>query len=64
MSDRRDELERELAQTEIALREVRDGMSRFTGTAEVVGDWSKREKALLENIADIKSELEEMDDDA
>ena len=63
MSERRDELERELAQTEIALREVRDEMSRL-GTAEVAGDWSKREKALLDNIADIKSELEEMDDDA
>ena len=64
MSERRDELERELAQTEIALREVRDKMSRFIGTAEVAGDWSKRKKALLDNIADIKSELEEMDDDA
>jgi hypothetical protein len=34
------------------------------GTAEVAGDWSKREEALLDQIADIKSELEEMDDDA
>ena len=64
MSERRDELERELAETEIALREVRDEMSRSIGTAEVAGDWSKREKALLEQNADIKSELEEMDDDA
>jgi hypothetical protein len=64
MSERRDELERELAEKEIALREVRDAMSRYIGTAEVGGDWSKRERALLEQIADIKSELEEMDDDA
>jgi len=64
MSTRRDELEGELAETEIALREVQDAMSRFTGTAEVAGDWSKRETALKDKIADIKSELEEMDDDA
>jgi hypothetical protein len=64
MSERRDELARELAEKESALQEVRDARSRFMGTAEVAGDWSKREKALLAQIADIKSELEEMDDDA
>ena len=64
MADRRAELERELAEKESALREVRDAISGLAGSAEVAGDWSKRERSLLEQIADIKSEMEEMDDDA
>jgi hypothetical protein len=64
MESYRDALVRELAELEAQLKDMA-GFVGFTGGASAVSDDSgELMRSLKDKIADIKSELEEMDDDA
>jgi hypothetical protein len=63
MESYRDALVRELAELEAQLKDMA-GFVRFIGGAGAVSDSEELMRSLKDKIADIKSELEEMDDDA
>ena len=62
MESHREELERELAELEARLNDMTVGFMGGAGAAS--DDSGELIKSLKDKIADIKSELEEMDDDA
>jgi hypothetical protein len=64
MESYRDALVRELAELEAQLKDMA-GFVRFIGGAGTVSDDTEElMRSMKDKIADIKSELEEMDDDA
>jgi hypothetical protein len=64
MESHRDALERELAELEAQLKDMTGFMGFMDGAGSVSDDSGKLIRSLKDKIADIKSELEEMDDDA
>jgi hypothetical protein len=63
MESHRDALMRELAELEAQLKDI-TGFVGSGGAHAVTDGAGERIKSLKDKIADIKSELEEMDDDA
>jgi hypothetical protein len=63
MESYREALARELAELEAQLKDIA-GFVGFMGGAGTVDDPGELMRSLKDKIADIKSELEEMDDDA
>jgi hypothetical protein len=64
MESYRDSLVRELADLESQLNEMAGFVGFMGGTGTVSDDSGELMRSLKDKIADIKSELEEMDDDA
>jgi hypothetical protein len=64
MESYRDALVRELAELEAQLNEMAGFVGFMGGAGAVSDDSGELIRSLKDKIADIKSELEEMDDDA
>ena len=64
MESYRDALVRELAELEAQLKEMAGFVGFMGGAGAVSDDLGVLIRSLKDKIADIKSELEEMDDDA
>jgi hypothetical protein len=64
MESYRDALVRELAELEAQLKEMAGFVGFMGGAGTVSDDSGELIRSLKDKIADIKSELEEMDDDA
>ena len=65
MYDQKETLTLTLAKKQEALRELRAYSDPLKGqSAEIAGDWSKREDALVKEIADIKDQLAMVDSNA
>jgi hypothetical protein len=64
MESHRDALVRELAELEAQLNEMTKFVGFMGGAGTVSDDSGELVKSLKDKVADIKSELEEMDDDA
>jgi hypothetical protein len=64
MESHRDALVRELAELEAQLKDITGFVGFVGGAGTVTDDSGELIKSLKDKIADIKSELEEMDDDA
>jgi hypothetical protein len=48
-------ISRKLAEKRGALRELQEERARWRGSAEIAGDWSKREEALRREISDLEA---------
>jgi hypothetical protein len=64
MESPRDALVRELAELEAQLNDITGFVGFISSAGTIRDDSGKLIKSLKDKIADIKSELEEMDDDA
>ena len=64
MESYRDALVRELAELEAQLKDMAGFVGFIGGVGTVSDDSAQLMRSLKDKIADIKSELEEMDDDA
>ena len=64
MESHRDALMRELAELEAQLNDMTGFVGFVGGAGAISNDSEQLIKSLKDKIADIKSELEEMDDDA
>jgi hypothetical protein len=64
MESYREALARELAELEAQLKDIAELVGFMGGAGTVNDDSGELMRSLKDKIADIKSELEEMDDDA
>ena len=64
MESYREALARELAELEAQLKDIAGSVGFMGGAGAVNDDAGELMRSLKDKIADIKSELEEMDDDA
>ena len=64
MDSYREGLERQLAELEAQLKDMAGFVGFMGGAGTVNDDFAELMRSLKDKISDIKSELEEMDDDA